>query len=137
MNHAGQRGKIDQPVQALPFRESQPAHPARCGRNGQRQQQREAQHTHRDEAPLHHIGPHVGQAERFVQDEPRHKMQADVEEGEEAQHAAIAYQLGLIEDLAQRRHHKRDEQEADGPVAGVVRDVFHRIAGQLRRVARG
>ena len=38
-------------------------------------------------------------------------MQADIEEGEQTQHAAIAHQLGLVEDLTQRSDRERDEQQ--------------------------
>src|SRR5580658_6738512 len=64
-------------------------------------------------------------------------MQADIKESEQAEHPAVARDLGLVEDLAEGRDGQRDEQEADGPSARVMRDVFDGIGGELGRIAGG
>ena len=49
-------------------------------------------------------------------------MQAAVEKGEEAQHAAEADQFGQVKDLAQRSDGEGDHQKSQGPVSGAVRE---------------
>ena len=54
-------------------------------------------------------------------------MQQAVEEREQAKHAPQPDQPVLSGDRAQGRDRQRQLQDVDGPVAGRVRQRFHRI----------
>jgi hypothetical protein len=58
-------------------------------------------------------------------------VQADVEKGEKAKHAAETNEVGKLEKLAERGDAQSEDDEADGPVSGAVLKSFDGIDSEI------
>src|SRR2546425_4763519 len=133
MNDAGHGAHVNCAVQRLPTPPSQAANPSRSGGNRERNQKQEAREAHRDVLALGHVLPHSGKTEGLVRPNVRGEVQANVEEREQAKHAAKTNQLRQIQELAEGRDAEREDQEAERPIAGSVLDEFDRVRAELAR----
>src|SRR6516225_5339741 len=101
MNHATDGGNIDGAMENLPAAAAEAADPAFRGSNGQGNQQNKTKEAHGDVAAFFDVLPHSGETKRLVRTDVGEKMQADVEESKQAEHAAEADEFGKIQELAQ------------------------------------
>ena len=122
MNDSTDCADVDRAMQDAPAAAAKAANPASRGRNRERNEQREREEAYGDEGALVDIFPDFVDVEKFVEPEVRGEMQAGVEEGEEAEHAAEADQLGQVKELAQRSDGEGDHEKSQGPVSGTVLD---------------
>ena len=131
MHDPGDGAYVDQAVEHLPTPAAQAPDPARRGREGQRRHGDEAQKSRGNERPLPHIFGDFVEIEELVQPQICGEVQASVEEGEQAQHAPKANQLGQAQQAPQRRDSQCDGQKAQRPVAGGMRDEFDGVRAQV------
>src|SRR5260370_10335318 len=130
MNHAADGSNIDGAMENLPAASAEAADPALRGSNGQRNQQNKTEEAHSDVAAFFDVLPHPGETKGLVWADISKKMQTDVEESEQAKHAAEANEFGKIQELAQRCDGESDQQKTQSPVAREVLDEFDRIGGE-------
>src|SRR5260370_3637071 len=130
MNHAADGSNIDGAMENLPAASAEAADPALRGSNGQRNQQNKTEEAHSDVAAFFDVLPHPGETKGLVWADISKKMQTDVEESEQAKHAAEANEFGEIQELAQRCDGESDQQKTQSPVAREVLDEFDRIGGE-------
>ena len=114
-------------MQDAPAAPTEAANPAGRGRNRERNEQREREEAYRDERALVDVFPDFVDVEEFVEPEIGGEVQARVEKGEEAEHAAEADQLRHVKELAQGRDGERDHEKTKSPVARAVLDELERI----------
>jgi len=131
VDHAAESADVDEPVQRLPALAAQAANPTSGGGQRKGDQQYEAEEPHGDKGPLGHILPHAAEIESLVRPNVGEEVQANVEESEQAEHAAEANEVGKLQELAERRDGEGDEQEAQRPITGEVLDEFDRIGGEF------
>lgn len=120
MNHTTNCADVDKAMKQLPAASAEAANPSGCGGERERNEQDESGETYRDEGALGDVFPHGRQIEGLVWAEVGEEVEAGVEEGEEAEHAAEADEIWELKELAQRSDAKSDDEEAQGPVAGGV-----------------
>ncbi len=118
-------------MEHLPAFAADAANPARRGSNRQRNQGHESREAHGDEWALGDVFPHGGEIERLVRPEVGEKVQADVEESKETEHAAKADKIGEIEKFAERRDAKREDKKTQSPIAGGVLEEFNGIRAEV------
>ena len=58
-------------------------------------------------------------------------MEAGVEKGEEAEHAAKANEIGELEEFAKRRDAESEDEEAERPIAGGVLNELDGICAEI------
>jgi len=75
-------------MQDAPATAAEAADPVGGGCNRERNKQREREETHRDEGALVDVLPDFVDVEKFIEPEIGGEVQARVEKGEEAEHAA-------------------------------------------------
>src|SRR5215472_5695954 len=131
VDDAGDGARVHQAVEQVPTFAAEAADPAGGGRHGQRDHEHEPGEAHGDVRALGYIAPDLAPVEEFVHAEIGGEVQKAVEEGKEADHAAETDQVGLLENLAQRRDGECEDEEADGPIAGEVGDVLDRIGREV------
>ncbi len=130
VDHAAQGADVDQSMQGLPAFATEAANPTFCRGKRQGDEEYEPEKTDGDERALGHVFPHAAQIEGLVGPNVGEKMQANVEKGEEAEHAAEADEIGKIQQPAKWRNGEGDEQEAEGPIAGEMLDKFDGVGGE-------
>src|ERR1700745_3678437 len=130
MNHAGNHRKINGTMQYPPAPSAETANPACRRSNGQWNQEQETEKPHCDERSLGDIFPHGSKIERLIGAKIREEVQADVEKGEEAEHAAETDEIRQVEELAQRRDAQGENQKTQSPPAGGELNGLDRIGSQ-------
>ena len=58
-------------------------------------------------------------------------MQGDVEKSEEPEHAAKADEIGKLEEFAERRNAKGEDEKTQRPISGGVLQKFNRVRAEL------
>ena len=132
MNAAEDGCHVDEPVQRLPAA-PEAAHRASRRGDGERHQQQECREPGRDVGPLHDVGEELLPVECLVDEQVPEKMQGDVEEGEEPEHAPERLHPGPAADDAQRRDRERREQESQAPDPERVLDRLDRVHAECPR----
>src|SRR5205085_1452412 len=122
MDDSGEGAEVDEAVEPLPALTAETADPSSCRGEGERQHEDKRGEADGDEAALGDIWQYLSPRERFVKPEIRGEVEAAVEEREEPDHAAVLDEQRLLQQFPQRRDGERDEEEAERPVAGGVRD---------------
>src|ERR1700752_4419652 len=118
MNDAGNRRKINGTMQYPPAPSAETPNPACRRSNGQWNQEQKTEKPCCDERALSDIFPHGTQIERLIGAEIGEEVQADVEKGEEAEHAAETDKIRQVEALAKRRYGQGKNQKSQRPPAG-------------------
>src|SRR5262249_8455271 len=124
------RGDVNETVQRLPALAAQPADPARGRGERQRDEENKPQEANGDELALGDVGKHLVHVEKFVQPDIGQEMQAPIKKCEQPQHAPKSYEGRNFEDFPEWGNCQRDEQEAQCPVTGSMRDLLYRICAQ-------
>ena len=75
--------------------------------------------------------PHCGEIEALVGAEVREEVEAGVEKGEEAEHAAKANEIGEFEEFSKRSDAESEDEEAECPIAGGVLNELDRIRAEV------
>ena len=118
-------------MQRLPAFSPQAANPSRGRGKCQRNQENKSQESHGDVAPLRDVVPHAAQTERLIRADVRKKVQANVEEREQAEHAAEANKFGHIQELSQRSDRQCENEEAKSPITSGMLIELHRVGSQI------
>ena len=118
MNHAGNRRKINGTMQYTPAPPAETPNPACRRSSGQWNQEQKTEKPYCDERSLGDIFPHGTQIERLIGAKIGEEVQADVEKGEEAEHATETDEIRKVEDLAKRRDAQGENQKTQSPPAG-------------------
>jgi hypothetical protein len=58
-------------------------------------------------------------------------VQGDVEKSEEPEHAAKADEIGKLEELAERRDAKGEDEKTQRPISGGVLQEFNRVRAEF------
>ena len=120
MNHSTRRGGIDRAVKRLPALATQASNPTLSGSDCKRDQQDKSKKSNGDESPLLDIFPHTGEDEGLIRANVSEEMQADIEESEEAEHAAKTDEVGEIQELSQRSDGQGEDEKVQRPISGFV-----------------
>jgi hypothetical protein len=131
VDDAGDGGDVDGAMQNLPAAAAKAANRSGGGSERKGNQEDEAEKTHGDEGALEHILPHGGKAEGLIRADVSEKVQANIEKGEKTEHAAQANEFRKFEDLSQRGNGKRDDKEAESPIACAVLKSFDGIGAEI------
>src|SRR5271169_5588863 len=123
MNHATGGSNIDGAVESLPAVSAEPADPALCRSDSQRDQQNKTEETNRDVTTFFDVLPHPGEIKGLVRADVGKKMQAHVEESKQPKHASETDEIGKIQKLAQGSDGKSDQQKTQSPVTGEMLDI--------------
>src|SRR5258705_10372737 len=115
MTPAGNRRKIKAAMEYPPAPPAETANPACCRSNGQGNQEQKTEKPYCDERALGDIFPHGTQIERLIGAKIGEEVQADVEKGEEAKHAAETDEVRQVEELAKRRDGQGQNQKTQRP----------------------
>jgi len=130
MNHAGNRRKINGAMQYPPAPPAETANPACRRSNGQWNQEQKTEKPYCDERALGDIFPHGTKIERLIEAKIGEEVQADVEKGEEAEHAAETDEIRQVEELAKRRDGQGENQKTQSPPAGGELNELDRIGAK-------
>ncbi len=130
MNHPGDRRKIDGAMQYLPAPPAEAANPACRRSNGQWNQEQETEKAYGDEWALGDIFPHGGKIQRLIEAKIGEEVQADVEKGEEAEHAAETDEIREVEELAKRCDAQGENQKTQSPPACGELNELHGIGAK-------
>ena len=130
MDDSANGADVDGAVEHLPAAAAEAADPAGSGGERERDQQHEGGETHGDEAALLNVFPHASQVERLVRPDVGEEVQTDIEESEQAKHAAEADQVREIEKLSKRRNRKCEDEKAQRPIAGGMLHEFNGIRAE-------
>ena len=125
-----QHDRIDGTVQCLPARRPECLDRAIERGRRERQHQQQRARADEDERALRDVAHDVAPDQAHVEPAVAEKVQAAVEEREQAQHAAKARQCRLAGELAQRRHGQREAQQAQCPVTGGTDQRFGRVRAE-------
>ena len=150
MHDAGDRRRIDEPVQEVPSPAAEPADHAGRRRQRQRNHRRPRRETDRDERPFEDISADGNgqiahgaprhdavreiEARESIGDEIDQQVQRAVKEREQAEHPAEADRAVPAGQAAERRDGERQAQEAQRPHARFVGDVGERIRAEVAGV---
>src|ERR1700733_10540928 len=116
---SGDGRDVGEAVEAVPVPASELADGPGGGGQRQRDHQRPGGEPGHDEAALADVVDHGGEAESGVERDVGHEVQAAVEEGPEAEHAAEADDPGQPGDeAADGRDGQRRHEQAEGSLAG-------------------
>src|SRR5467141_2154487 len=118
-------------MEHLPALAADATNPARGRSNRQRNQGYESRKAYGDEGALGDVFPHGGEIERLVRSEVGEEVQGDVEKSEEAKHAAEADEVGDLEQFAERRDAKSEDDETDRPITGAMLKSFDGIDAEV------
>ena len=131
VDYAADGRDIDKAVEHLPVLAAETTDPTCSGSDCEGNQENKRGEADGDEGTLGDVFEHAGEIEGLVGTDVGEEVQADVGEGEEAEHAAKANEVRKIEESAQRRDSESDEEEAEGPIACEVLEEFHGIGTEL------
>jgi hypothetical protein len=131
MNHAENRGHVDQAMQFLPALPTKSANPTGRRRDRERNQQQKSREAHGDVRALRNIVQDLRPVEEAIEREPSGEMEAKIEKREKAQHAAESDQLRQMKDFAKRRDRKSDCKKTQDPIAGGVFDELNGIQREV------
>ena len=150
MHDAGNCGDVHEPMKAIPVAAAQATNRSCRRGEGQRNHRDKSGEADGDVRALVDIVPDGGgelahgaqrpdavtelEPGEAIGDHVDEKMQRPVKKREEAGHAAKANQRVPAADPPHRRHRDGDHDEAQGPVAGRVSDLFDRIRTEILRV---
>src|SRR5258708_2101661 len=123
--------KIDTAMEHLPALAADTPNPARGGSDGQRNQEHKSSETHGDERPLGDVFEHSRRVKRLVGPEIGEEVQGDVEECEEAEHAAKADEVRELEEFAERRNAKGEDEKAQRPISSGMLKSFDGISSEI------
>jgi len=118
-------------MEHLPALAAETPNPARRGSNRQRNQQYKSSETHGDEGALGDIFPHPSKIEGLVRPEISEKVQGDIEKSEQPEHAAEADEVRELEELAEWRNAKGEDEKAKCPIPGGVLQEFNGIRAEI------
>src|SRR6266851_1025312 len=118
-------------MELLPALAAESANPAHRGSNGQRNQRYECGKAHSDERALRDVFEHSRKIEGLVRSEISEKVQGDVKKSEEPEHAAEADEVRELEELAERRDAKGEDEKPQRPIAGCMLDELDGIGAQV------
>jgi hypothetical protein len=135
MDHAAERGDVDEAVEGLPVSSAEPANPSFGGRNCQWNQQDKTSETYGNEGTLGDVFQHGSEIKGLVGTDVGQEMQTDIGEGKEPEHAPETDEVREIEKFAKGRDGKGDEEEAKGPVTGEMLHKFDGISAELTVVS--
>ncbi len=96
MDDPGDGANVNQAVQHLPAPAAQPPDPAGRGGDRQRNQQHKSGKPSIDERTLGDILNHPAKIKLLVEPDVSGEVKTNVEERKQSQHAAEAYELGLL-----------------------------------------
>jgi len=130
MNDAADSADVDRAMEHLPAAPAETPNPAGSGSNGKRNEKHKSSKADGDERPLGDVFPHGGQVKGLIRPNVREEVKASVEKSEETKHAAEANHLRKLEQLAQRRNAKREDQKAQRPITGGVLNEFDGIGAE-------
>jgi len=117
-------------MQYTPAPPAETANPACRRSNGQWNQEQKTEKPYCDERALGDIFPHGTQIERLIGAKIGEEVQADVEKGEEAEHAAETDEIREVEELAKRRDGQGENQKTQSPPAGRELNELDRIGAK-------
>src|SRR6266436_823982 len=118
-------------MEHLPALAAEATNPARRRSNRQRNQGHESRKAHGDERALVNVFPHSRNIEGLIGAKISEEVQGDVEKSEEAKHAAEADEVGDLEQFAERRDAKSEDDETDRPITGAMLKSFHGIDAEV------
>ena len=118
-------------MEHLPAASAEAANPPGGGSKRERNQQNESGKAYGDERALVDVLPHCGEIEALVGAEVGEEVEAGVEKGEEAEHAAKTDEVGEFEEFAERRDAESDDEEAESPIAGGVLNELDGIRAEI------
>jgi hypothetical protein len=131
VNYPADSRKINQAMEHLPALSANAANPPRRGSNRQRNQGYEGRETHGDEGAFGNIFPHPGEIEGLIGAKIGEEVQGDVEKSEEAEHTAEADKVRELEEFAEWRDAKSEDDETDRPITGAMLKSFDGIDAQI------
>ena len=135
MNDAAKGRDVDEAMEELPTLAAEATNPVLSGSDSERNQQDETEKADGDEGTLVDVFPHAVKVEGLVGAEIGQEVKADVEKGEKSEHAAKTNEVGELEEFAEGSDGERDEEKAEGPVAGEMLHEFDGIGGELAVVS--
>src|SRR6266571_4707851 len=101
MNHATDSGDVDRAMKLLPALSAEAPNPTSGGSDCQGNQQHKTGEADGDKRPLGDVFPHRGEVEGLIGPEISKKVQAGVEESEEAEHPPETDEVRKLDELAE------------------------------------
>lgn len=120
VNHAAKGSDIDEAVEELPVLAAEAANPGFRRGDGQRDEKEKPGKADSDEGTFGDVLEHGGEVKSLVRADIGEEVQANIEEGEKAEHAAEANEIREIQEPAKRGNREGNEEKAKGPIAGRV-----------------
>src|SRR5258708_34782740 len=127
MNPAANRTKKKGAVHYPPAPPAETANPACRRSNGQWNQEQKTEKPYCDERALGDIFPHGTKIERLIGGKIGEEVQADVEKGEEANHAAETDEIRQVVELAKRGDGQGENLKTQSAPAGGQLNEIDRI----------
>src|SRR5438477_4067217 len=131
MNDAENRAGVNAAVQSLPAFAAKAANPGGARSECKRNQKDKSGKADGDERALDNVLEHSRKAERLIGAEVGEEVQADVEEGEETEHAAEADEFRKMEEFAERSDAKSEDEKTQCPIAGLMLVELDGIGGEV------
>ena len=131
MDHAQNRAGVDAAMKSLPALAAQAANPACCRSNCKGNQQNKGREPDGDEGALDDVFQHSGDVEGLIGTEIGEKVEAHVKESEKTEHTPEANELWKMQDSAKWSDTQSENEETQGPVAGLMLEKFDRIGGEI------
>jgi hypothetical protein len=131
MNDAQDCGEINAAMKRLPAFAAETANPARGRRDCEGNQENESGEADGNEWTLDDVFEHSCEIEGLIGAEIGEEVQADIGKSEQAEHTAEADEFGQVEEFAKRRDAKREDEEAESPIAGLMLEKFDGICGEV------
>ena len=135
MDDAAESRDVDKPVKGLPVLASKAANPAGCGSDRKGDQEKKTGESDGDKGAFGDVFEHSSEAKSLIGTDIREEMQANVEEGKEAEHAAETNEIREVKELAQGGNGEGDQQETKGPITGKMLQKLDGIGAKLTVVS--
>lgn len=135
MDDAAKSRDINEAMKHLPALAAEAANPVFRGSEREGNQQNETEKANGNEGAFVDVFPHAAKVKGLVGAEIGKEVEADVEKGEQAEHAAETNEVGELEEFAEGSNGEGDEKKAKGPVTGKVLYEFDGIGGELAVVS--